>query len=372
MTSTGSQQIGCPIASYVVDRHAGDVTFNEFVATRLPALLRRIQRHRRRRRAAWSVGAAVTAILVTASVLVGLRVPHQPAAHVWPLEAPAIVEVAKPDSFVTEAELTPGHLTAYLVTPDVSTTLYANAAGATPSDQLGKWRGRGKSVAVDGRPGFYVIGSEHLASPSGIFPSPFPSTAPVPTLAWQYAPNSWAFLDGCQMSSDPGRTCPDAEKSLVRAARLVKFASHPLITVPIQFGYLPTEWRLHDFSRLGAGGSGLFYGRPDSPYQIGLSFTNAGPNVPQVTITPADAKDWGDGWALFFQPTDAINGHAVYWNGIGPESTRTTAWVDYGTCHVDVNAANHDEVTRIVSGLTVANCLDGATWHDILTINAVV
>src|SRR5215475_14798362 len=71
----------------------------------------RIRRHRLRTRAVWSVGATVTAILVTASVLVGLHLPRQSSAH-WPFRAPTLVEVSKPDVSVAVFDLSPDHLLA--------------------------------------------------------------------------------------------------------------------------------------------------------------------------------------------------------------------------------------------------------------------
>lgn len=100
------------------------------ILARLPAPIRR---RRLLMRAASSGGTAIVAIIVTASVIVGLRAPHQSAAK-WPLDAPSVVEVSKQGVSVVVTELTPGHVLANVTGPGVT-----GEAGAHTSSEMPPW-----------------------------------------------------------------------------------------------------------------------------------------------------------------------------------------------------------------------------------------
>jgi hypothetical protein len=193
---------------------------------------------------------------------------------------------------------------------------------------------------------------------SGVFPAGRPPT-PFPTLAWEYAPDAWAFLGACA-------TCGGARLTLLNAAALVVFGPAAPITAPVRFGYLPDDWRLTGLDRLGRLGNGPFFSRGDRPYQLHLRFSGADPaRWFGVTMTPADGTDWGDGWAQRFRAEQTINGHPVMWNGENmPTEAKDSAWADFGQCHVQVDTSSHAQTIRVLEKLEAADCTDVTTWWD--------
>jgi hypothetical protein len=85
----------------------------------------------------------------------------------------------------------------------------------------------GEPVEVNGRPGFYRADVPCHCGSSDV----------VPSIGWEYAPDSWALLENA--STAGALVPPDTREVLMSMATAVHFDRTTPLTVPFRIGYLP-------------------------------------------------------------------------------------------------------------------------------------
>jgi hypothetical protein len=324
------------------------------VSARLPELVRR---RRRRHRITASAYAGIAVLAVATTVVVALNQPPRRDTAADLLDAPTVAEIYEPNRSVSVSAVRQGSVEAVVVVAGKKMDLEAYAPGVVPAAELAPWRARGTSITVNGRPGFFVVG-QSPSKISGYF-GMRQEPEPMPTIAWEYATGAWAFL-GCL-------TCNPATALLSEAAAMVRLGPAAPITAPVRFGYLEDGFRLLRIDRLGVEGNGPFFTRADRPYQVAFRLGDPEQSGRSLTVlaTPNNGTDWQGYWPTGSTPDQTINGHAVWWSdpyeNVPPMNI---AYVDFGSCHLTVEAAIHEDSIRIIENLETADCNDTATWWD--------
>jgi hypothetical protein len=278
------------------------------------------------------------------------------------LLAQSVRQIDTTDTVVTIDKYEPGMQIGSVRVGRVTAALYVSDIGATPGAGLANLRAGSTPVELAGRGGFVTT---VRTSPASWL------------LAWEYAPDGWAFMVGCM---NTGPVCPRTPADLSRLASAVRFDAPTPIGVPVAVGYLRSGLTLASAGRIF--GTDTFDDEPSQAYGMRLQFVASDPARAEsagfdISVEPSAAAGWAG-------PTDpganapadgAIGGRPVRWSGKAsvPAAQRQRAFVDYGTCTVSVQgslgngvsaSANHDEIMKIIEGLRLADCSDHSTWFD--------
>lgn len=294
---------------------------------------------------------------------------------------------------IEQSYLSPDRETTDLVVPGgsgvISGEVVIYAAGAfDPAEVSG-----GDPVSVQGHSGYYGLATssahqlDHLDNPSE-----------VPTLAWEFAPERWALVQGWDAADTPPlqELHLDPRTEMTRVAAAVNTSAAAPLLVPYRVGHLPAGLR--------HGGGGDTAAMAPSDWQSYLWFLGAGSIDPALTIEvhPKTSRDT-------MTPTSTVNGHpATYRDGTpsnlpaffatrtggAPSSPTVTTGgapssptarstgptpgivyrsghdplltVDFGTAVVTITGDYpRDELESIAASMTLASQVDDrSTWFD--------
>lgn len=228
---------------------------------------------RRRRQGAWA-GAAAAVVLVA----VGIAVPRFAEPDVVAMPAAPVTGTITYPAGQFEGNLAAATVNGWTVSGTVSVTPAYQVAVVTRAAERGQVlvfrptvfdateaRGRWEPVAVRDRPGFYRDS----------------------VLIWEYADDAWAMVS---IEGYP----PDIREQLVAIAAGVRSAEAQPMRVGVEFGYVPTGYRLASAAespdRDGQTGLLLRKGEPPSRYNADETIeSNPDRSVPtiQVSIRPS-------------------------------------------------------------------------------------
>jgi hypothetical protein len=315
-----------------LEREAPDV---DAVLEGVTRLLRRRTVHRR----AFGMAAAV---VVVAAVAVGA---------VLVAGAGRSVETAAPSATPYRLPFQVGDVPGFrVVTYSVSGTGETSAWLATPADIAANFptspydlrvfpRGHvdpasgphGEPVEVNGKPGFY--GPEMLCLCG--------SNEGVPSVGWEYAPDSWALVQSADAPASPG-----VRANLMAMAEAVRFDRTTPLQVPFRIGHLPAGLR--------PSSSDSTVVRP-VPGRVHVDVDLEGPGGRSLSITTPPG--------VTVDEADPPGAEPVVIEGMLP----LTVAVDVGQFTVYVSGEGYpvEELKKVAASISPVSDLDDpATWLD--------
>lgn len=192
---------------------------------------------------------------------------------------------------------------------------------------------QGSPVDVAGKPGFYREDMPCLCD----------AIVPIPGLAWEYAPNAWAYV-----RYSPKPFPADLHAQLLRVAKAVRTDQTTLLRVPFRIGYLPAGMRAN------SGGTGLT--------TMGSGGAVSYIKTAYIKLAPADVGGGGLGLTVQPSPNNYPLGQ--------PTVVQQTVSVNVGPFEVTLWSEGEggtplsiEELKRIARSVTAAgNFNDPSTW----------